>query len=507
MYRRAQPLWACLRGVFDEEEVVNVSTLGIRRQSTLRDALAQLDQTALGILLLQNDAGGFERTITDGDLRRLILKGASLEDALALLPPAESIVLSPGFTRRQALELMRQHAINHLPVVDSEGLVVDLIARQQIDEQVLLSTPHMGNAELEFVEEAFRTNWIAPLGPNVDAFEEELAASVGVGHAVALSSGTAAIHIALVLLGVGAGDRVFCSTLTFAASVNPIAYQGAEPVLIDSEPESWNMSPAALERALEECKREGRLPKAVIVVSLYGQSADMDPIVALCDQYGVPVVEDAAESLGATYKGRASGTFGEMGIYSFNGNKIITTSGGGMLVTNDPLKAQRARFLATQARDPAPHYQHSTIGYNYRMSNILAGVGRGQLGVLGERVDARREIFHTYRKELAGIEWLQWMPEPEWSRSTHWLSVCTIKEGYEGVTSADVISALAADLIEARPVWKPMHLQPVFQDCLYYPHDNGSVSDGLFKRGICLPSGSNMNSAQMDRVIEGIKSI
>jgi dTDP-4-amino-4,6-dideoxygalactose transaminase len=484
---------------------VDVVTLSIVRTATLRDALSQLDRTAQGVILLHNDAGMFERTITDGDLRRLILNGANLDDTLSILATGDSIVLSPDFTRRDALELMRIHAINHLPVIDGGGRVIDLVARAQIDEQILLSTPHMGSAELEFVGEAFRTNWIAPLGPNVDAFEHELANAVGSSHAVALSSGTAAIHIGLILLGVSEGDVVFCSTLTFAASVNPIVYQGAEPVLIDSEPASWNMSPIALERALEVAARAGRLPKAVIIVSLYGQSADMDPLVELCDRYGVPIIEDAAESLGATYKGKASGTFGKIGVYSFNGNKIITTSGGGMLVTEDKALADRARYLATQARDPAPHYQHSTIGYNYRMSNILAGVGRGQLGVLKDRVMARRAVFETYKSELSEIDWLEWMPEPDWSYSTHWLSVCAIKPDSQHIPSTELIAALSADLIEARPVWKPMHLQPVFKELSYFAHDNSSIADRLFENGICLPSGSNLSENQIERVIDRIR--
>ena len=473
----------------------------------MRDALALLEKTALGVILLQDHTGVLTRTITDGDLRRLILNGASLEDQLSILSAATPIVLSPGFTRQDALETMQRHAINHLPVVDGEGRTVDLLARSQIDEQILLSTPHMGNSEIEFVGEAFRTNWIAPLGPNVDAFEREVAEKVGIGHAVALSSGTAAIHLALVLLDVGPGDQVFCSDLTFVASVNPIVYQGAEPVFIDSEPDSWNMSPVALERALEDARREGRLPKAIIIVSLYGQSADMDPLLELCERYQVPVIEDAAESLGATYKGKASGTFGDAGIYSFNGNKIITTSGGGMLVSKNKALIDRARFLATQARDPAPHYQHSTIGYNYRMSNILAGVGRGQLGVLDDRVKARRDVFDTYKRELAGVEWLEWMPEPDWSFSTHWLSVCRLRDEFSGQTSADLIRKLAAELIEARPVWKPMHLQPIYESRRYYPHGNGSVSERLFATGVCLPSGSNMSEGQIMRVIERIKSM
>ncbi|MBX3625480.1 MAG: aminotransferase class I/II-fold pyridoxal phosphate-dependent enzyme [Rhizobacter sp.] len=371
----------------------------------------------------------------------------------------------------------------------------------EVDDQILLSTPHLGEHERRYVEEAFRTNWIAPLGPNVDAFEQELAEWVGVPHAAAVSSGTAAIHLALVLLGIGRGDSVFCSALTFAASANPIVYQGAEPVFIDSEPESWNMSPSALEAALAEAKSSGRLPKAVIIVSLYGQSADMDPLVELCERYGVPVVEDAAESLGATYKGRQSGTFGRLGVYSFNGNKIITTSGGGMLVSEDAELVKRARFLATQAREPVSHYEHTTIGFNYRMSNILAGVGRGQLKVLSERVAARRRIFDRYREGLAGVEAIQWMPEPAWSRSNRWLSACTIDSKVTPVSAKDLMKHLAAERIEARHLWKPMQLQPVFAGCLYYPHGEVSVSEDLFLRGACLPSGSNMTDEQQDRVI------
>ena len=327
---------------------------------------------------------------------------------------------------------------------------------------------------------------------------------VGIGHAAALSSGTAALHLGLRLLGVGSGDKVFCSTLTFAASANPIVYQGAEPVFIDSEHDSWNMSPQALERAFETARREGWMPKAVIIVSLYGQSADMDPLMALCDHYKVPVLEDAAESLGATYKGRASGTFGRLGVYSFNGNKIITTSGGGMLVSDDPELIAKARFLATQARDQAPHYQHSVIGFNYRMSNILAGVGRGQLQVLQNRIEARREVFRIYREALCGLNCITWMPEPAWSYSTHWLTACTITPGQD-IDCQTLRQHLAAELIEARPLWKPMHLQPVFDGCRYFAHDETSVSDQLFEQGLCLPSGSNMSVGNVERIVDVIR--
>lgn len=368
-----------------------------------------------------------------------------------------------------------------------------------------MSSPHMSGAEQHYINEAFATNWIAPLGPNVDAFERELADYVGSKGGAAVSSGTAAIHLALRLLDVKEGDRVFCSSLTFVASANPIRYQGAEPVFIDSEPESWNMSPQALARALADAKRQGRLPKAVIVVHLYGQNADLDQIMALCEAYRVPVIEDAAESLGSTYKGRASGTFGKFGVYSFNGNKIITTSSGGMLVSNDEAALERARFLASQSRDPAVHYQHSELGYNYRMSNILAGVGRAQLKVLEERVQARRAIFNRYYDELNQLPGVRFMPEPIHSRSNRWLTAFTLEEGAR-TTPAALLYALAEENIEARPVWKPLHLQPLFAGTDYYPHsEEESVSERLFNTGICLPSGSNMSEGDVAAVIHSVK--
>ena len=481
-----------------------IEMLTVSRQSRLREALTRMDQGAKGLLLLVDAEGRFERTVTDGDLRRLLLKGATLEDSLDAIAPMTSHIIAEGATRREALDMMNQHGINHLPVIGPNGQVVAVLDRKEIDAQILLSTPHMGDSERQYVEEAFKTNWIAPLGPNVDAFERELAEMVGAPHAAALSSGTAALHLGLRLLGVGAGDKVFCSTLTFAASANPIVYQGAEPVFIDSDHDSWNMSPRALERAFESARREGWMPKAVIIVCLYGQSADMDPLMALCRQYGVPVLEDAAESLGATYKGKASGTFGRLGAYSFNGNKIITTSGGGMLVSEDPDLIAKARFLATQARDPAPHYQHSEIGFNYRMSNILAGVGRGQLHVLRSRGEARRQVFQAYRDALSDLDCITWMPEPAWSYSTHWLTACTIAPR-GGTDRHTLMQHLAGELIEARPLWKPMHLQPVFQGCRYFAHDDASVSDQLFDQGLCLPSGSNMSTSDVERIVEVIR--
>lgn len=372
-------------------------------------------------------------------------------------------------------------------------------------KRVFLSSPHMSGNEQKYINEAFESNWIAPLGPNVDAFEKELAEYAGTKGAAALSSGTAAIHLALQLLNVKQNDKVFCSSLTFIASANPIVYQKAEPVFIDSEPDTWNMSPKALERALVDAKQQGNLPKAVIVVNLYGQSAKMDEIVSLCNQYEVPIIEDAAESIGSTYKGKKSGTFGKFGIYSFNGNKIITTSGGGMLVSDDEESLQKARFLATQARDSAMYYQHSQIGFNYRMSNILAGVGRAQLEVLDNRINARRLVFQRYEQALEQIEGLQFMPELEDTFSNRWLTTLTVNNEKLGFSPVDIINSLADVNIEARPVWKPLHLQPIFEGCKYYPHDEKvSISDYLFVNGICLPSGSNMTIEEQERVINTI---
>lgn len=373
-------------------------------------------------------------------------------------------------------------------------------------KRIYLSPPHMSGNEMAFIQDAFDTNWIAPLGPHVDAFEKEIASHVGLVDAAAVSSGTAAIHLALRLLDVAEGDTVFCSSLTFVASANPIVYVGATPVFIDSEPETWNMSPQALERALYEAARIGKLPKAIIVVNLYGQSAKMDEIVALCKLFHVPLIEDAAESLGSTYKGRASGSFGKFGIYSFNGNKIISTSGGGMLVSNDVDGLNKARFLATQARDYALHYQHSQTGYNYRMSNILAGVGRAQLAVLEERVTARRAVFERYNNELAHLPGIQFMPELPNTRSNRWLTALTIDAKEAGVSVERIIELLAEENIEARLVWKPLHMQPLFEGIPYYPHsDNDNVSERLFQSGLCLPSGSSMAEEEQDRVIACIQ--
>ncbi len=372
-------------------------------------------------------------------------------------------------------------------------------------DRIYLSPPHMSGDEVVRVSEAFASNWIAPLGPHVEAFEREVAERVGVRAALATSSGTAALHLAGALLGIGRGDLVLCASFTFAASVAPAFHAGAELAFVDSEPGSWNMSPDALERALADCTKRGKLPKAVILVDLYGQSCDMDPLLALSARYGVPVIEDAAEALGSTYRGRPNGSFGAFAALSFNGNKIITTSGGGMLLSNDEEAIARARFLATQARDPAPWYQHSTLGWNYRLSNVLAGIGRGQLVHLDERIAARRRIFDRYVEALGDVRGLSFMPEPSWSCSNRWLSAVVLTDPIKA-SPLSVLERLESCNIEGRPLWKPMHLQPVFKGADYWPHEPGrNVSEDLFGRGLCLPSGTAMTEQQQDRVIAAVR--
>ncbi len=370
-------------------------------------------------------------------------------------------------------------------------------------DRIYLSPPHMCGEELPLVQEAFDTNWIAPLGPHVDAFEAEIAAWAGVDHAAALSSGTAALHLALLMLGVQRGDRVICSDLTFAASANAITYVGAEPVFVDAEPVSWNLDPALLAEELERSAARGQLPAAVLAVDLYGQCADYDPIVEACGRFGVPLIEDAAEALGAAYKGRPAGSFGEMAALSFNGNKIITCGGGGMLVSAREEFVSRARFLATQARDPAPHYQHSTVGYNYRLSNVLAAVGRGQLRALEPRIGIRKRIHTFYRDALGDLPGVSFLEEAPHNRSNCWLTVAQIDGAVLGTDREAIRTHLETCNIESRPVWKPMHLQPVFAGC---PFVGGTVGEELFERGLCLPSGTALTDEDLERVVSEFRS-
>jgi dTDP-4-amino-4,6-dideoxygalactose transaminase len=368
-----------------------------------------------------------------------------------------------------------------------------------MSERIFLASPHMSDEgyELAYVQEAFDTNWIAPLGKNVDEFENELARYVGIGHAAALSAGTAAIHLALKGANVEEGHIVFCQDLTFSATANPIIYQKAIPVFIDSDEETWNMDPKALEEAFEKYPNV----KAVLVVHLYGLSADMDKITAICNKHNVPIIEDAAESLGTTYKGKATGTFGEFGIFSFNGNKIITTSGGGMLVSNNEERIKKARFWATQARDQARHYQHSELGFNYRMSNVVAGVGRGQLKVLDQRVQKKKEIFEFYKRELGQLEGITMMPVNDWNQPNYWLSCLTIQGKVKPI---EIMEALEKENIESRPIWKPMHMQPFFEK---YDFIGKGTSQKLFENGVCLPSDTKMTEENLVKITGIIKEL
>ena len=374
------------------------------------------------------------------------------------------------------------------------------MADSTCNKKIWLASPHMSDEgyEMQYVQEAFDTNWVAPLGPNVNEFEKELAAKVGSKHAAAMTSGTGAIHLALKAAGVGEGDIVFCPTLTFSATANPIIYQNATPVFIDSDYETWNMDPKALEAAFE---KYGDKVKAVLVVHLYGLSADMDKIMEICSKYNVTVIEDAAESLGAYYKGKHTGTFGEFGVFSFNGNKIITTSGGGMLVSDDEEKIKKVRFWSTQSRDVARHYQHSELGFNYRMSNVVAGIGRGQLKVLEQRVAKKKYIFEYYKRELGQLEGVEFMPINDWNEPNYWLSVMTLSGK---VRPLDVMEALEKENIESRPVWKPMHMQPFFAE---YDYVGGDVSEKLFENGVCLPSDTKMTDGELERICSIIKGL
>lgn len=367
--------------------------------------------------------------------------------------------------------------------------------------RIYLSVPHMGDLEEGYVREAFAANWISTVGPNLDAFEAAFEALIGL-PAVALSSGTAAIHLGLKLLGVGPGDEVLCPTLTFAASANPIVYEGARPVFLDSDRASWNLDPAVLEEALAAKAARGKLPKAVVVVHLYGQSADLDRIEAACARYDVPILEDAAEALGTHYRGAQVGARAPVSVFSFNGNKILTTSGGGMLVARDRAWVDKARFWSQQSREPWPWYEHRELGFNYRMSNVLAGIGRGQLAVLEDRVAARRAVAARYAEAFADIPGLHVMPEASYGRHTRWLSVFLVDEPALGASRDALLAALAEENIEARPVWKPMHAQPVFASAERF---GGAVADDLFARGICLPSSSNLSVEQQRRVVDVVR--
>lgn len=370
-----------------------------------------------------------------------------------------------------------------------------------MSEKIWLSKPHMGGKEKDYIKKAFEDNFIAPLGPNVDGFEQDLCQFTRTKNVAALSSGTAALHLALILTGVERGDEVICQSFTFSASANPIVYQGATPVFVDSEPDTWNICPDALETAIKDRLAKGKKIKAVIPVYLYGMPAKINELIEICSKYNIPIIEDAAEALGSTYNGKALGTFGKFGVLSFNGNKIITTSGGGALIADDEALIQKARNLSTQARDPAPYYQHSHIGYNYRMSNVCAGIGRGQMEVLNERIAQRRKVYEYYVKNLSGINGISFQPQTSENYSNRWLTAILLDPNEIGVSHNDLRLALEIENIETRPLWKPMHLQPVFKDAPFY---GSGLSEKYFDSGLCLPSSSSLTEQELEKVVVNI---
>lgn len=473
--------------------------------TTIKQAMEIIEKARIKICVVDDGAGHALRCVTDGDIRRALLAGASFDAPLFNLPHVDPVVLPQDASKAEMVATMRQHSIQALVLQDAEGRAVKLVALSDLERSILLSPPHMSQDEMPLVQQAFEDNWVAPAGPHLAQFETEMSRLSHRKHAVALSSGTAGLHLALRVLDIGAGDRIYVSDVTFIASVQPILYENATPVLIDSEPLSWNMSPAALRRALAQDAARGQLPKAVVVAHIYGQSADMAAIMEACAPYDIPVIEDAAESLGASYGNRPSGAHGLMSVYSFNGNKIVTTSGGGALVSDRADLIERARNLSQQGRDPADHYQHSQIAYNYRMSNILAGIGIAQLGVLEQRVSQRRDIFARYQQGLAKIRGISFQADAAGSVGNRWLTVIVLDPDQIDRHPYQFMRALRQRGIETRPAWKPMHMQPLLHGCQFVPHDPETpVSAPLFLRSLCLPSGSSLQPEDQDRVISAI---
>lgn len=486
--------------------VKNPATLG--SSATIRDALSLLNSAEPKLCLVVDDAGRLLRTISDGDIRRSLLEGASLASPVSDLKGSTPVCAPLATSKQDLLQILDKEKVTSIVLVDDEMLPQDVVGLSDLTEMVLLSPPHLGAAETGYVQDAFETNWIAPAGPNLTKFEAALCDVCARKKAIAVSSGTAGLHLALRALNLPADTSIYVSDKTFAASVQPVLYEHFTPIFIDSEPESWNMSPAALEHRFKEDAARDTLPGAVIVVHLYGQSADLGNILPLCQAYNVPLIEDAAESLGAFYGNRPSGSHGLISVFSFNGNKIITTSGGGAVVTDDPDIAAQIRSLSTQGRDPFDHYQHAQVAYNYRMSNILAGVGLGQLEVLTSRVQRRRTIFDRYKAALSHLQGVGLQNEVAGSLGNRWLSVITLDPDYIDVHPYQVMRQLRSKGIETRPSWKPMHMQPLFLNAEFVPHSQTeAVSSELFLRSLCLPSGSSLTDAQQDHIIEHVSAI
>lgn len=470
--------------------------------------MTALERAQVKLCIVVGLDGKLVRTLSDGDIRRALLGGATMDTKVGNVAGRTPVVFEKGTPATTLVAALNEREnINAIVLTDPFGKPVGLADRATLRNAIHLSPPHIGEAEVAYVQQAFDDNWIAPAGPNLDAFERQLAKVSGRAHALAVASGTAAIHLALRVLDISAGARVYVSDMTFIASLQPILYQGATPVLIDSDPANWNMSPQALAAQLAKDAAAGTLPAAIVVVHLYGQSAEMGEIVALADRYNVPVIEDAAESLGATYHNLPSGAHGLISAYSFNGNKIITTSGGGALVTDRPDLVARARKLSTQGRELAEHYQHSEIAYNYRMSNVLAGIGLGQLELLADRVARRRAIFGRYRDGLGDIEGISFQSEPDGSTGNRWLTVIRLDPDKISRHAYQLMRRLRRDAIESRPAWKPMHMQPLCSTFELAPHSGDQiVSSTLFLQSICLPSGSSLSEREQARVIKAVRS-
>ncbi|USA39123.1 DegT/DnrJ/EryC1/StrS family aminotransferase [Pelagerythrobacter marinus] len=480
----------------------------VRSDASIRTVMARLDRNRIKLGLVLDEGGRLLRTVTDGDIRRALLGGALLDDAISCLPPQRAVTVPEKTAPAQLLQEMDRHGVNALVVTDAAGEPVDLVDRGMLSGAILLSPPHMGGGEAAHVQQAFDDNWVAPAGPNLDAFEKRLAVLSTREHAVAVSSGTAGLHLAMRALNLPRGARVYVSDLTFVGSVQPLLYERLEPALIDAEPGTWNMSPGALRRQIEADAASDRKGAAILLVHLYGQSANVGEILTIAEEHGLPLVEDAAESLGAVYDNRPSGAHGVISVYSFNGNKIITTSSGGALVTDDPKIAERARYLATQGRDPVEHYQHSTIAYNYRMSNILAGVGLGQLDVLSDRVAARRAIFERYKAGLSDLPGIAFQEDSPRSLGNRWLTSIEFDPNRLAIHPYQIMRKLRQGGIETRPGWKPLHMQPLCHGFAFAPHsEKVTVSAAHFQRALCLPTGSNLTVAEQDRIIAAVRSI
>jgi dTDP-4-amino-4,6-dideoxygalactose transaminase len=475
---------------------------------SLREAMAIIERSAVKIAVITDERGKLLRTVSDGDIRRGLLQGLGLQAAVRELPGREPVVCREGTPREEIRTLLEELDVSALVVVDDDQIPVGIIDRASNSGMTYMSPPHLGSRELELVQAAFEDNWIAPAGPNLAAFERRLAEVSARRQALALSSGTAALHLALRALRVAPGDRVYVSDLTFAASLQPILYERATPVLIDSEPHTWNMSPAALRRRLARDAASGRLPRAIVLVHLYGQPAEITAIHQAAELHGVPIVEDAAESLGATYYNRPSGSHGVLAAFSFNGNKIITTSGGGALVGDEEELIDFARYLSTQGRDQVEHYQHAEVAYNYRMSNVLAGIGVGQLELLEERVAQRRAIFRRYREGLEDIPGVGFQENPAGGQGNRWLTVLTFDPNLVDRHPYQIMRELRQAGIETRPGWKPMHMQPLCSGMEFEPHDQEEpVSSRLFFQSLCLPSGSSLPSDEQDRIIGRLRKM